>query len=107
MAACRRQELILLSTCPPQVAAALPRKRGALDGWRRRLQTVDRTLLVAVPALGRRCWDAEMGRRGDAGAGGKRSSNGRLARAAGVCYNGDAGRGKPVVCGLRRVSWQW
>jgi hypothetical protein len=57
MAACRRQELILLSTCPPQVAAALPRKRGALDGWRRRLQTVDRTLLVAVPALGRRCWE--------------------------------------------------
>jgi hypothetical protein len=48
----RRQEFILLSILPV-LAAALLRKRGALDGWHRRLQQVDRTLLAAVPALGR------------------------------------------------------
>ena len=38
------------------MVAALSR-RGALDGWRRRLQAVDRTLLAAVPALGQFCWE--------------------------------------------------
>lgn len=52
----RHQEFILLSILPV-LAAALLRKRGALDGWRRRLQQVDRTLLAAVPALGRFYWE--------------------------------------------------
>jgi len=46
--------------CPPQVAAALARKRGALDGWLRRLQTVDRKLLAAIPILGRYCWETVL-----------------------------------------------
>ena len=46
-----------MPSCRPQVAAALARKRGALDGWRRRLQTVDRKLLTARPALGRYYWE--------------------------------------------------
>jgi hypothetical protein len=41
----------------PALLAALLHKRGALDGWRRRLQAVDRTLLAAVPALGRFDWE--------------------------------------------------
>ncbi len=52
----RRQEFILLSILPV-LAAALVRKRGALDGWRRRLQVIDRRLLAAVPALGRYAWE--------------------------------------------------
>lgn len=52
----RHQEFILLAILPV-LAAALARKRGALDGWRRRLQTVDRKLLAAWPALGRFYWE--------------------------------------------------
>lgn len=52
----RHQEFILLSILPV-LAVALARKRGALDGWLRRLQAVDRTLLAAVPALGRFYWE--------------------------------------------------
>jgi ubiquinone/menaquinone biosynthesis C-methylase UbiE len=52
----RHQEFILLAILPV-LAAALARKPGALDGWRRRLQTVDRKLLTAWPALGRYCWE--------------------------------------------------
>jgi len=40
-----------------ELAAALARKRGALDAWRRRPQTVDRKLLAAWPALGRYYWE--------------------------------------------------
>lgn len=52
----RHQEFILLAILPV-LAAALARKRGALDGWRRRLQTVDRKLLAAWPGLGRYYWE--------------------------------------------------
>jgi hypothetical protein len=52
----QHQEFILLSILPAP-AAVLLRKRGALDGWRRRLPAVDRTLLAAAPALGRFCWE--------------------------------------------------
>lgn len=34
-----------------------PEERHALDGWRRRLQTVDRKLLAVWPALGRYYWE--------------------------------------------------
>ena len=53
---CRHQEFILLAILPV-LAAALARKRGALDGWRRRLQAVDRKLLAVWPALGRYYWE--------------------------------------------------
>ena len=54
---CRHQEFILLASLPV-LAAALTRKRGALDGWRRRrLQVVDRKLLAVWPALGRYYWE--------------------------------------------------
>ena len=52
----RHQEFILLSILPV-LATALLRKRGALDGWRRRLQAVDRKLLTAWPGLGRYYWE--------------------------------------------------
>ncbi|WP_423224691.1 hypothetical protein [Candidatus Amarolinea aalborgensis] len=52
----RHEEFILLSILPV-LAAALARKRGALDGWRRGLQAVDRKLLAAAPALGRFYWE--------------------------------------------------
>lgn len=55
----RHREFILLSILPV-LAAALLRKRGALDGWLRRLQAVDRKLLAAVPALGRYCWETVL-----------------------------------------------
>jgi ubiquinone/menaquinone biosynthesis C-methylase UbiE len=52
----RHQEFILLSILPV-LAAALARKRGALDSWRRRLQSVDRKLLAAWPGIGRYYWE--------------------------------------------------
>lgn len=53
---CRHQEFILLAILPV-LAAALARRRGSLDGWRRHLQAVDRKLLAAWPALGRYYWE--------------------------------------------------
>ncbi len=55
----RHREFILLAILPV-LAAALARRRGALDGWRRRLQTVDRKLLAAWPALGRYYWETVL-----------------------------------------------
>jgi ubiquinone/menaquinone biosynthesis C-methylase UbiE len=52
----RHQEFILLAILPV-LAAALVRKRDALDGWRRRLQVADGRLLATWPALGRYYWE--------------------------------------------------
>jgi len=52
----RHQEFILLAILPVLIAT-LARKRGALDGWRRRLQSIDRKLLSAFPAAGRFYWE--------------------------------------------------
>lgn len=53
----RHREFILFSILPV-LAAALLRRRGALDAWLPRLQRFDRRLLAAAPALGRYCWEA-------------------------------------------------
>ena len=53
---CHHKEFILLAILPV-LAAALARRHGALDGWRRRLQAVDRKLLASWPALGRYDWE--------------------------------------------------
>jgi ubiquinone/menaquinone biosynthesis C-methylase UbiE len=55
----RHQEFILLAILPV-LTAALARRRGALDGLRRRLQRVDRKLLAAWPALGRYYWETVL-----------------------------------------------
>jgi ubiquinone/menaquinone biosynthesis C-methylase UbiE len=55
----RHQEFILLAILPV-LAAALARKRGALDGLRQRLQAVDRKLLTTWPALGRYYWETVL-----------------------------------------------
>jgi len=50
------REFILLSILPV-LGAALNGRQGALDGWRQRLQRLDRALLDAVPFVGRYCWE--------------------------------------------------
>lgn len=50
------REFILLSILPVLVAI-LSGRRGSLPGWQRRLQRLDRSLVHAVPWLGRYCWE--------------------------------------------------
>lgn len=52
-----RHKEFILSSVLPVLAAALAGKRGALDGWRLPLQSIDRRLLDALPAVGRYCWE--------------------------------------------------
>lgn len=52
----QHREFILLAILPV-LFGALARKRGAFDGFRRRLQTVDRRLVTAWPAIGRFYWE--------------------------------------------------